>query len=111
MGTHARLAPAIRAAIADRIDLLIEMLDADDAPLTDLEPEHDQCEAGDDGCGFVRLGGRSGWGSREEHGRQLPVPLYGVDQTTGPMIDRKAERDRRAGEMGLVRTATGWRWP
>lgn len=56
----------------------IEVLDTVDGD-PDLEP----CEAGDDGCHYLRLGDREGWGyERHSHGA---CPEYGDDQSEGPL--------------------------
>lgn len=41
----------------------------------------------------------------------LRHPIYGVDQSAGPINFREALIEHQALEMGLVRTATGWRRP
>ncbi len=46
----------------DRIAATVDMLDAIDGDPDD-EPEEDQCEAGDDGCGYHQRGCYSAWGS------------------------------------------------
>jgi len=98
-----------RAAIAREIETLIDLLDhADGDP--DLEPEDDRCLAGDDGCApcYDQLG-KLMWGTAEEDLGRL-APVYGVDQTAGPINYREASREYRAAELGLVRSASGgWR--
>lgn len=53
-----------------------------------FDPEEDMCLAGDDGCGFHRAGGLSGWGADYEGG--IFVPRYGIDQSKGPTNQREA---------------------
>ena len=111
MGAHFKLTTAHRAAIEDQVETLLALLDAMDGDC-DLEPEHDRCEAGDDGCGALyNHQGVRVWGSSDED-RGVLKPVYGADQTAGPVNYEDASRGYRAAEMGLVRTATGgWGWP
>lgn len=39
------------------------------------------------------------------------IPAYGADQSLGPINVNDANRQHLAAELGLVRTATGWRHP
>lgn len=67
----------LRGKIEATVEYLLAILDASEKDC-DLEPEDDACEAGDDGCGFVQLGYRSGWGcDRDEH---EICPEYGINQ-------------------------------
>lgn len=83
MGIHARFALANRAQIEDEIERLVELLDMADAPAEDLEPEEDHavddkpCDAGPEDF--------------------LPVlPVYGIDQSRGPMNEREGRRSHHA---------------
>jgi hypothetical protein len=49
------------------------------------DPEEDQCTAGDDGCGPVLVHGHVHWGAGEDGANLLPKPVYGIDQTKGPI--------------------------
>jgi hypothetical protein len=87
-----------RAAIEAKIEELIALLDDLDGD-ADLEPEQDMCAAGDDGCGFHRAGERRGWGADDDARYFRGEPLYGVDQTKGPLQIRETNRDyERGGE-------------
>jgi hypothetical protein len=54
-----------RGELEDVVERLIDELDRRDGDF-DLEPEHDACQAGDDGCAPFRRHGRVYWGSEEE---------------------------------------------
>jgi len=54
-----------RGELEDVIERLIDELDHRDGDY-DLEPEHDACVAGDDGCAPFFRRGRMHWGSEEE---------------------------------------------
>lgn len=61
----------------------IDRMDRDDGD-PDLEPDEDQCEAGDDGCGVHHNGrGHTYWGS-DQADRGVLFPSYGIDQTKEP---------------------------
>lgn len=108
MGAHFKLTRQHRAAIEDQIEALIAMLDALDGD-PDLEPEDDVCAARDDGCGPFYVQGRRLWGSIDEDPGVLR-PIYGSDQTAGPINYADASRAHRASEMGLERSPNGgWR--
>ncbi|RDE05573.1 hypothetical protein [Sphingomonas aracearum] len=78
----------------------------------ELEAEEDCCIAGDDGCGSVpNRQGEVVWGTQEEEPGAL-MPIYGVDQSAGPINVEDANRQHRARELGLVRSPTGgWMFP
>jgi hypothetical protein len=78
---------ANRGAIADEIERLIAILDTVDGD-PDLEPEHDMCLAGDDGCGFHQCGALVGWGN--DHDEMATAPIYGLDQSRGPVNEHEA---------------------
>lgn len=54
-----------RGELEDVIERLIDELDHRDGDY-DLEPEHDACAAGDDGCAPVFRHGRIFWGGEAE---------------------------------------------
>ncbi len=74
-----------RGELEDVIERLIDELDRRDGDY-DLEPEDDACLAGDDGCGRIIRQGRVLWGSDEDE-RGVVVPMYGPDQSLGPVGD------------------------
>jgi hypothetical protein len=78
-----------KADLDAAIEALLELRNAMDGD-TDQEPEEDQCEAGDHGGGFVSLGHKSGWGAREDD-LGVAVPIYGVDQSQGPINEQAAQ--------------------
>lgn len=49
-----------------------------------FDPEEDRCLAGDDGCGPFAQHGVVHWGA-EDSALRLPKPIYGSDQTKGPI--------------------------
>lgn len=54
-----------RGELEDVVERLIDELDRRDGDY-DLEPEHDACMAGDDGCAPTFRHGRMFWGSNED---------------------------------------------
>lgn len=88
---------ANRKAIEAEIERLIDLLDAADAPLADLEAEEDF------GVDDVPHQG-------EMEGLLACLPHYGEDQSAGPVNYEFEMRNHRAREMGLERSPTGgWR--
>jgi hypothetical protein len=76
-----------RAELSRLTERLIDRMDELDAD-PDLEPEMDADLAGDDGCGPVLRNGQILWGAAEEDEGRDHVPLYGEDQSAGPLWDR-----------------------
>lgn len=117
------LPPAKRRAIENQIELLIGLLDAADGDADLEDDDEDCCAAWDDGARMFSLG-RIGYDCQlqdpdaepdgddeeddwpggnvddepqaaegEDYYRLLPI--YGVDQTLGPLNEIEAERQRR----------------
>lgn len=61
----------------------------DEDPAEDAD--EDECQAGDDGCGAVLRHGKLHFGSQEEF-TYPTLPIYGEDQTRGPLNEVEAER-------------------
>ncbi|MBV9842413.1 MAG: hypothetical protein JOY99_12940 [Sphingomonadaceae bacterium] len=85
----------------------VEDLEEDDAPEDDLE---DRCLAGDDGCGPIVSHGVIAWGSSEDD-LGAAAPIYGIDQTAGPINQREAGTAHQAAVLSLVPNGRGWRRP
>lgn len=86
---------ANRSEIENEIERLIGLLDTID-PDPDLEPETDVCLAGDDGCGAHYRQGHRHWGAAED--ALIPtIPIYGPDQSAGPLNEREGYRDWQRG--------------
>ena len=93
MGVHAKFSLSNRAEIEAEIERLIGLLDTADGDC-DLEPEHDFCLAGDDGCAEIWRNGERLWGAETDQTLTV-VPLYGIDQSRGPVNEREARRAQR----------------
>ncbi|USU09974.1 hypothetical protein NF700_06865 [Sphingomonadaceae bacterium OTU29MARTA1] len=76
-----------RAELSRLTERLIDRMDVLDAD-PDLEPEEDVDLSGDDGCGVVQRCGRTFWGAAEDDEGRDHVPIYGEDQSAGPLWDR-----------------------
>lgn len=110
MGVHIRIVPphrrvAIEAEIAmhlDRVEYLIARLDR-----TDGEPDlEDDDPAGDP----LEMYGEAA--SDDGQPLMATLPLYGVDQSTGPINEHAAARAYRAALVGAVPSGSGgWRLP
>lgn len=57
-----------------------------------FDPEEDACIAGDDGCGPVYRHGYALWGAEEDRLIKT-LPVYGIDQSAGPINEREAVND------------------
>ncbi|MCW6529730.1 hypothetical protein NED98_05680 [Sphingomonas sp. MMSM20] len=99
---HPTFVLANRRAIEDEIERLIGLLDLvdgdcdleDDDPAGDPLDEHGEAPSHD---GYELVATR---------------PVYGLDQSLGPINYREAERGYRARELGLARTpGGGWKKP
>jgi hypothetical protein len=77
-----------RAELSRLTERLIDRMDVLDAD-PDLEPEEDVDLSGDDGCGVVHRCGLTFWGAAEDDEGRNHVPIYGVDQSAGPLKDRQ----------------------
>jgi hypothetical protein len=77
-----------RAELSRIADRLIDRMDEIDGD-PDLEPETDIDDANDDGCGPVHKHGRTFWGAAEDDEGRNNVPIYDVDQSAGPLKDRR----------------------
>ena len=79
-----------RAELSRLTDRLIDRMDELDGD-PDLEPETDIDHANDDGCGPVHKHGKTFWGAAEDDEGRKYVPIYGVDQSAGPVKDRQGK--------------------
>ncbi|WP_419828187.1 hypothetical protein [Sphingomonas sp.] len=98
---HPTYVLANRAEIEAEVERLIALLDmADgDCDLEDDDPAGDPLDIEGEAPSDV---GTAVMATR---------PIYGVDQSHGPTNEAAAYRAHKAAQLGLVRTATGWRWP
>lgn len=87
----APMTSAQRGMLENIIERLIGLLDAVDGDC-DFEAEEDACTAGDDGCGPIYVYGRKLWGSDADQLLSV-LPVYGADQTRGPLNERAAHRE------------------
>ncbi len=76
-----------RAELARLTERLIDRMDVLDGD-PDLEPETDVDDAHDDGCGPVHKHGATFWGAAEDDPGRNYIPLYGDDQSAGPLRDQ-----------------------
>lgn len=76
-----------RAELARLTERLIDRMDEMDGD-PDLEPEQDVDDAHDDGCGPVHKHGLTFWGAAEDDPGRDYIPIYGNDQSAGPLKDR-----------------------
>lgn len=97
--------PRRRAAIETEIEMhlarverLVARLDRADSPSDDME---DDDPSGDP------IDQKGECWSDDGRGVHRTLPLYGLDQTRGPVNHREADRERYAIEAGLVRTPAG----
>lgn len=82
-----------RPVLARLTTHMIERMDELDGD-TDLEAEQDFCLAGDDGCGPVYRDGKQYWGSKDAGASpHIPKPIYGDDQSKGPINEEAAWRE------------------
>lgn len=76
-----------RAELSRLTERLIDRMDALDGD-PDLEPETDVDDAHDDGCGPVYKHGATFWGAAEDDAGRNYIPIYGDDQSAGPLRDQ-----------------------
>jgi hypothetical protein len=77
-----------RAELSRLTERLIDRMDELDGD-ADAELEHDVDDANDDGCGPVHKHGLTFWGAAgDEEGRDC-IPIYGADQSAGPLKDSR----------------------
>lgn len=76
-----------RAELSRLTERLIDRMDEIDGD-PDFEPEQDVDDAHDDGCGPVHRRGLTLWGAAEDDEGRGYIPIYGDDQSAGPLKDR-----------------------
>ncbi len=76
-----------RAELARLTERLIDRMDEIDGD-PDLEPEVDIDITGDDGCGPIMRSGQVLWGAADDDPGRGYIPIYGDDQSAGPLKDR-----------------------
>ncbi len=76
-----------RAELARLTERLIDRMDEMDGD-PDLEPEVDVDITGDDGCGPIMRSGQVFWGAADDDPGRDHIPIYGADQSAGPLKDR-----------------------
>lgn len=73
-----------RAELSRLVTRMIDRMDEIDGD-PDLEAEEDVDEAHDDGCDPVYVRGQLRWGATDDAEGRHHIPVYGIDQSAGPL--------------------------